>query len=138
MATPLWFRRPLSGGESGPDVTVVNRKLGVPDWSYTDQSIQYVRGLQHSNGLPVTGILGEAEAAILGEAADSQMPPEWFTRDLSLGDCGPDVGELRARLGLPAGEEFDDSTRRAVLRFQSARSFELTGNVDHVVARHLP
>lgn len=138
MMVPKWYHRPLSGGEVGSDVTVVNRKLGVPEWTYGETSIQYVRGLQHTNRLPVTGVLGATEATILGEAADHELPPEWFSRPLSAGDSGPDVAHLRGRLGLPSGDVFDDATRRAVLRFQSSHSLGLTGQVDDALARLIP
>lgn len=135
---PKWYHRPLSGGEAGPDVTVVNRKLGIPEWTYGEASMQYVRGLQQQFALPVTGVLGASEATILGEAADHELPPEWFTRTLSLGDSGPDVAALRDRLGLPSGDLFDDATHRAVLRFQSSQSMDLTGTVGEPIALLLP
>lgn len=136
MTTPLWFVRPLLGGEVGPDVNVVNRKLGVVAFDYGEDSQAHVRGFQHQSGLPVTGVVDAATAVGLGEAADADLPPEWFTRDLEYGMTGDDVAVLRERLlSSPGdirskssnGDVFDDELRRAVLRFQSANRLPLTG-----------
>lgn len=133
MTTPLWYVRPLTGGEFGPDVNVVNRKLGVVAFDYGEDTQAYVRGLQHQHGLTVTGCVDEATACLLGEAADADLPPEWFTRDLEPGLAGEDVTALRKRLGVAAGAVFDDELRRAVLRFQSANRLPLTGIVDEAM-----
>ena len=126
--SPLWYRRPLLGGEQGHDVDVVQRKLMAPaTGTYDEETKQRVRGVQRANDLAPTGLLDQRVAEILGEAADHELPPEWFTRPLTPGDTGPDVAVLRTLLHLPAGEVYDDETRRAVLRFQSAHGLELTG-----------
>lgn len=138
MSTPLWFRRHLYGGETGHDAEVVNRKLGVMGDEYTEATRQLVRGAQALHGLPVTGDVDAATAAVLGEAADHELPPEWFTRDLEQGSTGVDVAALRDRLGLSDGVLFDTECRRAVLRFQSAHGLPLTGRVDLGMSRLLP
>lgn len=136
--TPIWFHRPLTGGESGHDVAVVNRKLGVPADDYGSETIAHVRGLQAAHGLEVTGVVDADVAEILGEAADHGIPPEWFYRTVRLGDTGEDVAALRRRLLSDDGEVFDDQLHRAVLRLQSARGFPLTGSVDESLALLLP
>ena len=130
MAAPKWFRRSLVSGEIGRDVEVVARKLGGASGVYDDQLIARVRGYQFATGLEVDGIVGPLTAGALGEAADSHLPPVWFTRDLSLGMTGHDVGLLRFNLDLPDGSIFDPDTKRAVLRFQSANRLPLSGVVD--------
>lgn len=138
MSIPLWYHRPLMGGERGRDVTIVQRKLGAPaSGVFDDETRQRVRGLQEVNYLMPTGFVDERVAEILGEAADHKLTPEWFTRDLRLGDHGPDVAALREILSLPAGLSFDDETRRAVLRFQSAHELPLTGFVNEQLSLKL-
>ena len=127
---PIWYRRPLLGGETGHDVTVVQRKLqALATGVYDEETKQRVRGLQRSHHLAPTGFVDQRVAEILGEAADHELPPEWFTRVLEPGDSGPDVTTLRQVLGLQAGKLYDDETRRAVLRFQSAYELPLTGSI---------
>lgn len=129
---PIWYRRPLLGGEQGYDVTVVQRKLQAPATGvFDDDTKQRVRGLQQNHGLPPTGFLDQRVAEILGEAADHELLPEWYTRPLMQGETGPDVAALRERLGIPPGDVYDDETRRAVLRFQSSHDLPLSGEVTH-------
>lgn len=138
MSTPLWYHRPLMGGERGRDVDIVQRKLGAPATGvYDDETRQLVRGLQEVNHLMPTGWVDEHVAAILGEAADHKLTPEWFTRTLRPGDRGQDVAALRERLGLVPSPSFDDETRRAVLRFQSAHDMKLTGIVNEQLSLKL-
>lgn len=138
MTHPRWFHRPLRGDESGPDVDVVNRKLGLVATTYGDETKRYIRGLQQQHGLEADGIVDADLADILGEAADGHLTPEWFTRSLRLHCKGEDVAALRLRLGLPAGDLFDEETHKAVLRFQSARGLNLTGLVTEDLALLLP
>lgn len=135
---PKWWTRSLVDGERGRDVDVVQRKLGCLSGVYDDSTRAHVRGYQRKVGLTVDGIVGPLTAGALGEAADHALPPPWFSRDLEAGFIGEDVAGLRASLGLPAGNLFDEDTRRAVLRFQSARGLELTGNCDVRFALLLP
>lgn len=130
MALPKWYRRTLVDGEFGPDVSVVARKLGGASHRYDSELQARVRGYQQQVGLLVDGIVGPLTAGALGEAADAHMPPQWFTRDLSLGMVGEDVDLLRFNLNLPDGDMFDPQTRQAVLRYQSANRLPLTGTVD--------
>ena len=136
--TPKWYTRVLRDGEMGRDVDVVQRKLGVFSGSYDEATQAHVRGLQRKAGLEVDGIVGPLTANALGEAADQALPPVWFSRDLRIGCEGEDVASLRSSLGLPSGSSYDDETRRAVLRFQSAHGLELSGVVNVGIAMQLP
>ena len=49
---------------------------------------------------------------------------------LALGDRGERVEQLRQRLGLIAGTEFDEALEQAVRRFQSAHGLAETGDAD--------
>lgn len=138
MDLPKWYTRPLAGGETGRDVDVVQRKLAVFSGVYDDATMAHVRGFQTHLGLDPDGIVGPLTARALGEAADHDLPPEWFSRTLTNGCEGEDVVRLRASLRLPAGSLFDEETRRAVLRFQSARGLPLSGRVDMHTALTLP
>lgn len=138
MSAPIWYTRRLIGGETGTDVNVVNRKLGVADWAYSEASQQYVRGLQHASGLEPTGEVDEATAMVLGEAADHELPPEWFSRPLGLGDSGEDVAALRSRLAVEGGPHFDTELERAVRRFQSANGQKPDGKLTAELALLLP
>lgn len=138
--TPKWYHRLLIGGESGPDVEILHRKLGIVDTHYGEASRQMVRGIQQVLGIDVTGVLDPDTATYLGEAADSHLVPEWFGRTLSLGDEGKDVLALRERLSPDMSDcvLFDDELHRAVLRFQSSRGLPLTGKVTEEMALLLP
>ena len=133
MSLPKWFRRTLVDGEVGPDVQVVARKLGGASARYDAELIARVRGYQYMTGLEMDGVVGPLTAGALGEAADAGMTPDWFTRDLSLGMTGHDVGLLNFSLG-ETGDMFGPDTRRAVLRFQSANRLPLSGVVDSSMA----
>lgn len=137
--TPRWFHRLLIGGESGPDVDVVHRKLGIPDAVFGEHSRQFVRGLQQAHGLDPNGVVDDRVAVLLGEAADAHLTPEWFSRSLRLGCHGEDVAELRHRLmSGDTAHVFDQPLHNAVLRFQSSRGLPLTGVVDEALALLLP
>jgi peptidoglycan hydrolase-like protein with peptidoglycan-binding domain len=131
---PKWFKRTLVDGELGPDVQVVARKLGGASGAYDSELRARVRGFQAATGLDADGITGPLTAAALGESADAHLPPEWFTRTLSLGMEGEDVEALRFSLSIAPAQTFDAETRRAVLRWQSANHLPLTGEVDQDMA----
>lgn len=118
--TPGWYRRPLVRGDYGPDVEVLQRRLGLDDTGVLDErTIVYIRGLQRIRNLPVTGEVDDATAVAIGESARAGLPPLWFTRPLSLGDAGADVFALRMVLDIPASWEFDEETEAAIRRLQS-------------------
>lgn len=136
--TPRWYTRPLVDGESGRDVQIVQRKLGVLTGVYDDATRALVRGYQKRCGLEPDGVVGPLTAGALGESADHSLPPVWFSRTLRAGFSGEDVADLRATLDLPAGDLYDEMTRKAVLRYQSAKGLSLSGVVDLSVALTLP
>ena len=138
MTAPKWWTRSLCDGERGRDVDVVQRKLGCMSGVYDDNTKAFVRGFQQKVGLTVDAVVGPLTAGALGEAADHALPPVWFSRNLEAGFEGEDVTALRESLGLSAGNLYDDETRRAVLRFQSAHGLELTGRVNVRFALLLP
>lgn len=138
MTVPRWWTRYLTDGEVGRDVNVVQRKLGVASGVYDDATKAHVRGYQVQVGLVPDGIVGPLTAAALGESADHELPPEWFSRTLSAGCQGEDVAGLSASLGLPVTDVFDERVRKALLRFQSAHSLPLSGMCDLATAMTLP
>ena len=135
---PQWYTRPLHGGESGRDVEVVQSKLGILTGVYDDDTKTLVRGYQRRLGLTVDGVVGPLTASALGQAADHALLPPWFSRDLRTGFSGEDVAGLRSSLGLSVGNVFDEETRRAVLRYQSAHDMPLTGVADRTFCLSLP
>jgi peptidoglycan hydrolase-like protein with peptidoglycan-binding domain len=138
MPVPKWWTRPLVSGERGRDVDVVQRKLGTSGGVYDDATQAHVRGFQVACGLVVDGIVGPVTAGALGEAADHALTPEWYVRPLEVGSQGEDVAALQVSLGLDPSAYFDELTRRAVLRFQSANNMKLTGAVNRAFALALP
>ena len=136
--TPKWWTRPLVDGEVGRDVSVVQRKLGCVSGIYDEATRALVRGYQQRLGLDVDGVVGPLTANALGESADHALTPDWFSRTLNAGCEGEDVACLRASLTLPAGTLFDEETRKAVLRFQSANGLPLSGMCDISTALTLP
>lgn len=137
--TPIWYHRILFGGESGRDVDIIQRKVGAsPTGVFDEQTQQFIRGIQAAALHAPTGIIDPDTAELLGEAADHSLPPEWFRRDLHLGMEGDDVSALRVALGQPSGHLFDEPTRQAVLRFQSAHALPLTGTVNLSMSLTLP
>lgn len=129
---PNWFVRPLTVGDRGSDVVVVQRKLCVrPDGEYTAGLAAVVRGYQHAMHLPVTGDVDDETAVQLGEEAGHDLLPEWFKGGaLSPGDQGWDV--VVDLLSVPASE-----ARDALKRFQGNSGLPPTGVVDEWTARKL-
>ena len=136
--TPRWFTRVLAGGETGRDVTVIQRKLGLSSGVYDDSTMAHVRGFQHQRGLAGDGVCDALTAAALGEAADHALPPEWFTRTLEPGFSGEDVAGLRESLGLPPGTTYDRETIQAVRRLRSAAGLPLSDVADLRFVMELP
>lgn len=135
---PKWYTRPLVDGEVGRDVQVVQRKLGTISGVYDEATRALVRGYQQRLGLNVDGVVGPLTANALGESADHALTPDWFSRTLDAGCEGEDVAGLRASLALTTGTLFDEETRKAVLRFQSAHGLPLSGSCDLRTALTLP
>lgn len=132
-----WFRRDLEAGDSGPDVEVVQRRLGAAVTGLFDaETVSYVRGLQRMKGLPVTGEVDERTADVIGEPARAGLLPTWFNRSLTRGDSGEDVAALRRYLGL-SGSSFDHELELAVRRFQSEHMLHPTGVFDEEAAHKI-
>ncbi len=128
---PSWYSRPLSIGDEGRDVEVVQRKLGARiSGVYQEDTARRVRGVQRKMGLLESGEVDTETAEAIGERADVGLPPEWFTRTLRLNDIGEDVAQLRDLLGLVPGALFTHEVEDAVRRFQSSRQITPTGVVD--------
>lgn len=125
--TPHWFTRPLADSDVGPDVAVVQRKLGVvPDGVFTSGLAEVVRGFQDRRGLPATGFVDEDTAMVLGEEAGYGRVPDWYGTDQ-----GP--GVVADLLGVTS----PDDVRDAVKRFQGNSGLPVTGVVDEATARKL-
>ena len=122
--TPAWFSRPLTLGDEGDDVLIVQRKVDAPLTAvYDEPTAARVRGLQKKLGLKQTGTVDGALAGALGEKATAGQTPEWF------GTPEQDR-ELRRILRLSENEPLADGIRR----FQSSHGLALTGEVDEALA----
>lgn len=123
--TPAWFSRPLTLGDEGDDVLIVQRKVDAPLTAvYDEPTAARVRGVQKKLGLKQTGTVDADVADILGEKATAGQTPEWF------GTPEQD-GELRRILRLPDGEDLAAGIRR----FQSSNGLPLTGEADEQLVR---
>ena len=111
--TPRWFTRELGPGDTGPDVAVVARKLAKVEATYDDDLCARVRGVQAVTGLPVTGLVDAATAAVLGERAAAGQVPAWFG-----------TPEQDAVLASTVGDS------DGLKRFQGARRLKPTGVLD--------
>lgn len=76
---PVWFAEPLTRF----GVSVVQRKLGLGVTGVKDMAFGLaVAGWQARRGLSRTGVVDEATAVSLGEAAETWAPPDWWTENL--------------------------------------------------------
>jgi murein L,D-transpeptidase YcbB/YkuD len=141
MTTPLWFRRTVRYGDTGPDVETIRRKLGLdPRGRYDDMCMELVRGLARKRKIHSDGDVDEATARELGESSTAGLTPEWYTRELQLWFEGEDVRTARELLGVTGmrGENrYDPDAEAAVRRFQSKHGLRLTGILDEETARFL-
>lgn len=62
------------------------------------------------------------------------MTPMWWTRDLLIGDAGPDVEAVQRILGLVTTGDYDLTTALAVRGVQRLAGLETTGAVDNPTA----
>lgn len=135
---PSWFNRPISPGDTGPDVRVALRKLGLdPDEPYGDLAMARVKGFARTRGIyDHDGVLDEVVAILLGEAEITKAGalPEWMC--LKVGDTGTQVAAAAKLLGM-AGTEFGPELEDAVRRFQSGKRIEPSGVIDAETARAL-
>lgn len=128
---PTWFKREIRPGDSGPDVRVVKRILGLAYDDVWDAPAQALcRGYYGTDGISaeIAERIGEA-------AADAEgLPPLWYSRDLSLGDYGDDVDSVRSILRLPPGV-YDVKCSDAVKRFEGNHGINPTGLVTEDLAK---
>jgi peptidoglycan hydrolase-like protein with peptidoglycan-binding domain len=124
---------------TGPDVSVVRRKLGFPEDGPYDSAVQAkVRGMAGRVSIQSDGTVNEEVADLLGEsaAASAEIDPRWFQRPIGLWDEGPDIRVLNGLLGLGIKDDrYTPETENAVKRFQSAHGLPTTGSVDSNLAR---
>jgi peptidoglycan hydrolase-like protein with peptidoglycan-binding domain len=67
---PDWFSRDMVTGCTGADVTRLRSLLGLPDGDGFDAPVEAaVRRFQSTHHLPLTGVMGEADATALGDDA---------------------------------------------------------------------
>lgn len=121
---PQWWHRDVFSDDSGPDVVVVQRKLGTQSTGHMNaESVARVRGFQRANGLPVTGVIDLDTAKALGESATYGLAPVWL---------GPpiDYDGLRKALHLSPWEDLP----AAIRRFQSAHNHYPTGELSDQLA----
>lgn len=134
--TPVWWYRVTDFGDTGDDVLIVQRKLGVPMTGVMDtNTTARVRGFQKQHGLEETGTMTKKTAKKVGDKASKGTTPDWWRRPLFTGDNGPDVAALRIALkqpNLPA--YFDTALSDAVRRFQAGVGIKPTGEVDRATA----
>lgn len=139
MSVPLWFKRDIHLGMSGPDVRIVRRKMGFPENGTYDLSIQRaVMGLGKAKNLDASGDVTADVASELGESADASLPPDWWMRDndweYQYSDMGPDVQLLNAIAGIN-DDRFTIETEAWVRRLQSAHDVPLTGRINLDLAK---
>lgn len=75
---PAWFRDPMTPA----GWRIVQRKLGLPETGSPERVLYAaVAGFQRTRGLPGTGEVDEATAALLGPSADEAASPDWWFDD---------------------------------------------------------
>lgn len=124
---PSWWRRPFGAGDTGPDVKVALRKLGLdPEAGFDALALARVKGLARTLGIwDHDGAVDERIASALGEAATDGLPPDWFS--LRPGDAGTLVARAASLLGLAPREVYDEEMEACVRRLQSASRIAPTG-----------
>ena len=134
--TPSWFVREILEGDTGDDVLIVQRKLGVPMTGVMDTTTTTrVRGFQKTHALEETGTMTKKTAAKVGEKASKGQTPAWYTREIAVGDVGQDVAALRIAMRQPnLPVDYDEPLADAVRRFQSEAGVKPTGTLDHKTA----
>lgn len=142
MATPIWWYRTIHLGDTGPDVDVIRRKLGLAPGPYDEACNRLVKGMTGYSKVPSLGDSVDAAAAeVIGESAANEvgLVPEWFEKDIDKDTPnGEDVRALRGRLALDSSRnDVTYEVVEAVRRFQSQHVLPTTGVVDAGLARLL-
>lgn len=139
----------LRQGDSGPDVALAQKVLGVPaDGQFGPMTYAALRTWQAAKGVPVTGVLdtatwgkmvalGLVPARGTGTGTPSGDLSKWFSTTLRLGSSGEAVKALQTKLGITADGAFGSNTERAVKAFQEKSSLTVDGVVTTNVWRAL-
>jgi len=138
MTAPAWFQRDVSEGDRGGDVWVARKLLGCVEGRDFDLSVTAaVRGAQLRAGLPVTGVLDERTAAVLGDPGWAVALPSWWDGPVGPGSSPEAVGAVSRALGGPVTYRWTRALERAVRRAQGQHGIAPTGRVCEETARCL-
>lgn len=140
---PLWFWRTIFSGDYGPDVQVVQRKLGIEPTGWYDRSTkERVIGMARKRNIQTNGEVNEDVAIALGEseANKSDLTPTWFVEEFGPADLfsksGEDVRAVRSKLGLgDRDDRYDPDLESAIRRFQSEHDLHPDGKVTEELSK---
>ena len=128
MRTPVWYNRPIAEGDHGPDVAVVQRKMGLLPTGRADAVFTLVvRGYQHGVGMYPTGIVDNSTAREIGEQEGFGLLPVWW-----VGPVSPSGQHYQDMLDLIGATDVD-----GLKRFQGNHQLPPTGVIDETTARLL-
>jgi hypothetical protein len=128
VKTPVWYVRDIADGDTGSDVAVVQRKMGLLPTGHADPAFTLVvRGYQKGVRLPATGIVDDLTAVELGEQEGFGLLPVWWT-----GPVSPGEPHYQNTLDLIGATDTD-----GLKRFQGNHQLPPTGVVDETTARLL-
>ena len=128
MRTPVWYSHPIAEGDHGPDVAVVQRKMGLLPTGHADVAFTLViRGYQHAVGMYPTGTVDNLTASEMGEQGGFGLLPDWWTEPLH-------PGEQHYQHGLDLIGAIDSD---GLKRFQGNHQLPPTGVIDETTARLL-
>ena len=128
MSAPIWYSRPIVEGHSGPDVAVVQRKMGLLPTGCADAAFTLVvRGYQKGVRLPATGVVDDRTAIEMGEQEGFGLLPVWWTEPIH-----PGGQHYQHALNLIGATDTD-----GLKRFQGNHRLPTTGVIDETTARLL-
>ena len=128
MRTPVWYSHPIAEGNHGPDVAVVQRKMGLLPTGRADAAFTLVvRGYQQGVGMYPTGVVDELTAREMGEQEGFGLLPSWWTEPIS-----PNGQHYQDALDLIGATDID-----GLKRFQGNHRLPPTGVIDETTARLL-